>query len=174
MKKNLYVLIGCPASGKSTWIKNHLHTFNGYTVVESRDELRFMLVKPDEEYFSREKEVFNMLISNIKGDLSTAGVENVVADATHLNEASRGKLLRALGNSLKDVNLIAVYFDANLDKCLDRNENRVGTRAYVPQSAIRRMFYQKTKPTFDEGFNKIIIYKPDAEGIKYTILEDNK
>ena len=49
--KNFYVLCGIAGSGKSTWINNHLAAFKGYTKVVSRDDIRFMIVNEDEEYF---------------------------------------------------------------------------------------------------------------------------
>ena len=52
----LYMMIGAPGSGKSTWAKEHLPE-NGVTLV-SRDNIRFKLLRNDPNYFSKEKEVF--------------------------------------------------------------------------------------------------------------------
>ena len=60
--KNFYVLCGIAGSGKSTWINNHLAAFKGYTKVVSRDDIRFMIDNVDEEYFSKEKQVFKKFI----------------------------------------------------------------------------------------------------------------
>ena len=169
MTKRLYVLVGCAGSGKSTWIKEHLHAFLGYTKVVSRDDIRFTLVKEGEEYFSKEKEVFKQYIEGIKDGLKYC--DTIIADATHLNEASRNKLLRALGPALQDVEVDAVVIKAKLETALNQNENRRDTRSYVPRSQIHRMYSQQTMPTFEEGFDKIYIYQPDKVGIKYTILE---
>lgn len=168
-KKKLYILIGCPGLGKSTWIKNHLHTFDGSTSVISRDNIRFLLTPENEEYFSREKDVFKKYIEDIKDGLEYC--DNTIADATHLNEASRSKLLRALGQSLRNVEVNAIVIRGSLETALSQNENRIGTRAYVPQIVIRRMFNQFTMPTFEEGFDKIYVYNPYNEGAKYTIFE---
>ena len=168
-KKKLYILVGCPGLGKSTWIKNHLHTFDGYTSVISRDNIRFLLTPENEGYFSREKDVFKKYIEDIKDGLEYC--DNTIADATHLNEASRSKLLRALGQSLRNVEVNAIVIRGSLETALSQNENRIGTRAYVPQTVVRRMFNQFTMPTFEEGFDKIYIYNPYKEGAKYTIFE---
>ena len=172
MSKKLFILVGAAGSGKSTWVREHLHTFNGYVKVVSRDDIRFRLVSTEEEYFSKEKEVFNEFVEEIKNGLEYC--ENTVADATHLNEASRSKLLRALGLALRDIEVNAIVIRTSLENALDHNENRKGTRSYVPKSVIKRMWYQQTMPSFDEGFDKIYIYQADKIGTKYTIIERDK
>lgn len=171
--KTLWVMCGCAGAGKSTWIKNHLHAFNGYTSVISRDSIRFSLVKENEPYFSKENEVFDKFISDIKYHLN--GSDNVIVDATHLNVSSRAKLFKNLGESLRGVQVNAIVIRTSLDTALAHNENRAGTRGYVPQSAIRRMYSQFVMPSFDEGFDKIYVYRPDVVGTKYTVFEkENK
>ena len=50
--KKVWLMCGIPASGKSTWAREHQEMFGG--VIVSRDEIRFSIVKDDEEYFSHE------------------------------------------------------------------------------------------------------------------------
>lgn len=168
-KRKLFVMCGGAGSGKSTWIKENLHTFEGSTLVVSRDQIRFLLVPEGEDYFSRETEVYAKFIDDIQFGLENA--DNVIVDATHLNEGSRGKLLRNIGSALKDVEVIAVVIKVPLEVSLNQNEKRKGSRAYVPRSVIRRMYRQFTMPTFEEGFDKIYVYNPYKEGAKYTIFE---
>ena len=104
-KKKLFVMCGNAGCGKSTWIQNNLHTFKGYTSVVSRDEIRFLFVPEGEDYFSRETEVYAKFIDDIRFGLENA--DNVIVDATHLNEGSRGKLLRRIGAALKGDDAIA-------------------------------------------------------------------
>ena len=59
---NLYLLCGIPGSGKSTWVRNHLGKYDRHV---SRDDIRFSLVKEDEEYFSKEEEVKKEYINKI-------------------------------------------------------------------------------------------------------------
>ena len=145
MKKNkLYMMIGCPGSGKSTYAKTH---FTNATYV-SRDEIRFKLVPEDEEYFSKEDEVFTTFINMIDKELKLGN--DVIADATHLNSFSRMKLLASLDIDKNKTEIVAVFMNTPLDICIKRNENRKGTRAYVPKSVIRRMFFSLKKPNRKE------------------------
>ena len=166
--KRLVMLSGCPGSGKSTWIKTYLHTFDGSTSVVSRDEIRFMMVGIDEPYFSKEKEVWKKFISDIKYHLKWS--DNVIVDATHINGGSRGKLLRALGNSIKGVSVEIVVVNVDLETALLQNELRAGTRSYVPESVIRNMRGSFTMPVKEEGFDKIYIFDP-SKSPAFTILE---
>ena len=168
-KKKLFVMCGNAGCGKSTWIQNNLHTFEGHTSVVSRDQIRFLFVPEGEDYFSRETEVYAKFIDDIQFGLENA--DNIIVDATHLNEGSRGKLLRRIGSALKGVEVIAVVIKVPLEVSLDQNEKRKGSRSYVPRSVVRRMYYQFTTPTFEEGFDKIYVYNPYKEGAKYTIFE---
>ena len=148
----LYMMVGVPGSGKSTWILNHQAKFKRPYKVVSRDQIRFALVKEDEEYFSKEKEVFEKFVEAIKEGLDSD--LDVYADATHLNEASRSKLLRALGTSLKGVKVEAIVIRPSFDTIVKQNAQRSG-REFVPLSALRRMNYQFTMPTEEEGFDRI-------------------
>jgi predicted kinase len=148
--------VGIPGSGKSTWAREQLNALpSEYGHWVSRDMIRFGLVKEDEEYFSKEKEVFNLFVRAVQADIDSNFVTDIYADATHINEASREKLLGRLKN-LENVNLNAVVFDISLETCLERNAQRTG-RAYVPETAIRNIYNNFSHPYFDaRKYDKII------------------
>ena len=157
-KSKLYLLMGAPGSGKSTYLKNR---FSQPPVVVSRDAIRFNMVREDEEYFSKEKEVFREYIEQIR--IALKFNKEVFADATHLNENSRAKVLFALGKDLKDVEVNVIWVRVPLEVAITQNELRLGTRAYVPKSVIRRMYSQATMPSKEEGFEHIYIYDGKTE-----------
>ena len=161
-------MVGIPGSGKSYWITNHIDSFTGSIRIVSRDAIRFNLLGENDEYFSKENEVFNRFIDKIKEGLNKN--ENVIADATHINSNSRGKLLRALGDSLKDIEINAIVIDTCLAKCLEQNEEREG-RSIVPETAIRNMFSNFSMPTLEEGFDNIYVYRKNDNMITYTIMK---
>jgi len=161
-------MCGTPGSGKSTWVKKHIMSFSGYVKVVSRDQIRFSMLKDDEDYFAHENEVYNKFIEEIKDGLEFCDV--TIADATHLNIASRTKLLRSLGKSLKDIKVIAVVIKPSLQTCLTQNEMREG-RSLVPRSQLRRMYYSFDMPTLDEGFDEIWKYIGDKLKIEVREID---
>lgn len=140
----LYVLVGIPGSGKSTWAETHLRE----KPIVSRDAIRFAVIDDEEEYFSHEAEVFEKYVDSIVGACKSFGC--AVADATHISKASRHKLFRNLDSKIKgryDITLI--YFNPPLKTCLKRNKLRDG-RALVPEQAIYSMHGQLTRPEYGE------------------------
>ena len=162
-RHKLYVMIGVPGSGKSTYIAEKLKGVN----VVSRDAIRFSMISNKDDYFSKENEVWDEFIQQIKDSLIVNA--ETVADATHLNMKSRAKLFRALGKSLKDVDLIAIYIKTPTNVCIARNENRTDL-AYVPISAIRRMANQVEEPDPEEGWNYIFIYDTVTEKMEMRAI----
>lgn len=149
MKKTLFVMCGCPGSGKSTWVQEQIKDCKYETAWVSRDVIRFSMVAEDEEYFSKEDDVFRIFCETIQKELDAGKV--VYADATHLNEKSRNKTLDKL--NLEGVDVYMVNFNLPVETCLKQNENRKGTRAYVPRSVIRRMHAQSVEPSENEKYS---------------------
>lgn len=162
-KTNVIIMSGIPGSGKSTWIQNHCN--KDKTKVISRDQIRFSLLKEGDPYFSKEKETWAEFIRQIKCGIADSEVMNVVIDATHLNPASRTKILRALGDSLKNTTVYCIVMDTPLSICLERNSKRTG-REYVPEDAIENMWNSFTIPSFEEGFDEIIIINEKGNLLK--------
>ena len=140
----LYIMIGCPGSGKSTYAKNHIP--NAKYV--SRDEIRFRLVSEEEEYFSKEDEVFETFINEINEGLRES--VDVIADATHLNTKSRMKLFSNLNIDKEKTEVHVIVMRTPLIECLRRNEKRKGTRSYVPIDVLKIMYNNFRKPNFNE------------------------
>ena len=149
MKNKLYIMVGCPGSGKSTYAKKNFPN----ALYVSRDEIRFSLVKENEEYFSKETEVFQKFINEINSALSTSA--EIVADATHLNVKSRKKLLLNLNIDKEKTEIHMIVMRTPLKTCIIRNENRKGTRSYVPPNIIKRMYSSFTQPTTEECYGMI-------------------
>ena len=84
--------------------------------------------------------------------------KNVFADATHLNELSRRKLLNGVRGYRE---LEAVVLSTVCEEAIKRNSNRKGTRSFVPESAIKRMSSQFVFPDLSEGFSTIYSITPD-------------
>lgn len=147
-RKKLYLMIGPAGSGKTTWIKKHAAP--GTSAHISRDRIRFNMVKEDEHYFSREKEVYMEFIRQICRAISyeTKWVDEIYIDATHLTKHSREKLVKEI-YCFGNFELIAVIVKPALEQCLAQNAQRSG-REYVPENAIRNMYKSFQHPWNDD------------------------
>lgn len=158
---DLYLMCGLPGSGKSTFLKTKIKNKETSAII-SRDEIRFALVKPEEEYFSHENEVYTELWKRINEALTVK--KDVFVDQTSLTPKARKWLLSHVHN-YDYANLI--WIDENLNTCLERNELRKGTRSYVPRGVIRRMAAQFIEPSLDEGFDYIFRYDSKKKELTY-------
>ena len=157
---DLFLMSGVPGAGKSTFLKNRVK--KDTSVVISRDVIRFSIVKPEEDYFSHEDEVLTIFWEQINEAL--AADKNVFVDQTSLTPRARKWLLQHVeGYTYANI----VWIDEDLETCLKRNEMRRGTRAYMPQDVIRRMYNQFIEPSLDEGFYRIFYYNSKEDEIKY-------
>lgn len=148
--KTLFIMCGCPGSGKS-YIVEKKFLPHSYVSCVSRDYIRFQLVGDNEDYFSKEKLVYRLFVENIVGYLQTPVVDAVVADATHINWASRCKLINAIGERLPldgQLNIVPVVVKCGLEKAIARNAARNG-KAYVPEEIIRSMYGRFQDPKND-------------------------
>ncbi len=162
-EKTLYIMCGAPGSGKTWFAKQRLITGPGWFYV-SRDEVRFSIIKEEEDYFSHEEEVYVEFVSQITKGLKDADIYYVVADATHLNWASRHKHINRLslaGLGLNEIHIIPIVVESNIEDMLKRNEERSG-RSVVPRSVLRRMTYSMTDPKEDEFNYTAIMYVDNA------------
>lgn len=168
-KKQLWIMVGVPGSGKDYWIDKHISSFNGNVKVISRDKIRLSILKDGEDYFSHEKEVYSKYIEEICNSLIEYDV--VIANATHLNEKSRSKLLHAISAAVyfAEAEINAMMIKTSLHSCIEHNSLRIG-RAYVPESQIKAMYSSLTTPNLNEGFDNIYIYTTEKGIPKYKIL----
>ena len=97
----LFLMMGAPGSGKSTYIKRFLTEKDIYI---SRDKIRFSLLSEGEDYFAHENEVFDTFIQSIKNGLQK--YDRVFADASHLNQSSRAKVINKIGQYANEINVI--------------------------------------------------------------------
>lgn len=164
MSKTLWIMCGPAGAGKTWFAKHKLCNGPGWYYV-SRDEVRFSLLKDEDDYFSREDEVFDLFISKIVRGFYEEGVYNIVADATHLSWGSRKKLLNAIKFYMgfrwkeEEINIIPVVVYSDYETIVARNKERDG-RARVPEAALRKMYNSMTDP-YKDPYEYTAIMKVD-------------
>lgn len=137
LRPRLFVIVGLPGSGKSTWARTF---FDPWSIV-STDEIRKQKW-PHEDYRDERNEETFAEFYRCVGNMLEEG-KLVVADTTGLTQGFRWKL-----------HDIADYYDAethliffnNPDQALGRNASRKGNER-VPPEAMRRMLdlFQKAR-----------------------------
>lgn len=147
----LYLMAGAPGSGKTYWATHHLTENDKYI---SRDEIRFSMLEDKDDYFARENEVFDEFIKQINNSLMI--YNNVFADATHLNFASRNKTISRIHVPVDEINV--VFLDTSLDICIKRNAQRTG-RKFVPETVIKNMYRSIKFPEKEEGIKNVYVIK---------------
>ena len=149
--KNFIMLCGPSGSGKTSWALERINSYKGKVKYVSRDEIRVNLLKENESYFSKEKEVFNKFVNELQKGIDDKDTEYVIADATHLNPKSRNNLLSKL-KRLEYCTIYAINFFVPKEICLKRNLRRNGL-ARVPYEVIERQFRNFEPAREDENKN---------------------
>lgn len=159
----LEILIGLPASGKSSYCKNRVKENNNIVVISS-DAIR-------EEVFgdindqSHNQEVFNIVFKRTKEALLNN--KEVILDATNLSRKRRINFIKQMPKTYFRAIVFAVPFEI----CCERNASRDRT---VPQNVMDRMYKNFEPPFYSEGFNDIKIIKNTNTTINIdNILEEN-
>ena len=138
-----YMMVGLPASGKSTEAQNL------GAIVRSSDALRDELLGDVQEQ-GKNGLIFDLLHSLIKADIYNGS--DVVFDATNINSIRRKAFLDEL--SLLPCRKICIYMKTPYSVCTYRNFNR---KRCVPVEAMERMKKKLQEPTMDEGWDEIRI-----------------
>ena len=151
--KNCYILIGVPASGKSTWVNNNV---NLYEAIASSDNT---IETVAEEYGFTYSETFNNLIKFatmvFERDLEVA-IElekNIVIDRTNLTPKVRKRFIDMFKKA--GYTVIAVVFETpEADEWKRRLDSRPGK--FIPQTVLDSMSKNFVYPNVDEGFDYVI------------------
>jgi len=138
----LVVLVGLPASGKSTWIQQH-----GVFALSS-DDVREML-SGDVTDQSMNRLVFQTL-RQLAAARVRAGADVTYIDSTALTPWERRCWIRF--GELHDCTVEAVFFDVPLEECKRRNAARARV---VPEYVMDRMAARLVPPSLDEGFTRV-------------------
>ena len=144
-----YMMIGLPASGKSTIAKEIAERESA--VIISTDDLRQELLN-DVNSQENNNLIFEEAERRLKANIEAG--RNVIFDATNINYKKRRDWLNRFNKY--NVRKIGVLVATPYEECLIRNKQR---ERKVPEDVIKRMYFNFYIPQYYEGFDDIqIIY----------------
>lgn len=153
--KTLYMLIGVPGSGKSTWINSQSFDKDTTVILSTDNHIEKIASRQNKTYSEVFKDAFDEANANMNLDLAHA-IKNgydIVWDQTNLNPKSRKNKLRSVPRYYKK---IAVVFKIPEPTELRRRlDSRHGKNISPELSDI--MISQFAMPTSQEGFDQIIV-----------------
>ena len=150
MNNTLYIAVGLPGSGKSTYAKNFIK--DKEIEYLSSDELRAVYGKSEED-----QTVTPLVFGHIKRkvDEFLKDGKNVMVDATSVNRRERSDYI----NSAKKygAKVVAIVFKMDRQGLIDRNKKRgeQGGRV-VPDWVIDKMLAKFEEPSYSEGIDVMI------------------
>ena len=150
MNNTLYITVGLPGSGKSTYAKEFI---KGKEIEYlSSDSLRAVYGKDEND-----QSVTSIVFGHIKRkvDEFLKDGKNVMVDATSVNRKERSDYI----NTAKKygAKVVAIVFKMDRQGLIDRNKKRgeQGGRV-VPTNIIDRMISKYEDPSFNEGIDVMI------------------
>lgn len=141
-----YMMIGLPASGKSTIAKEISESEDA--VIISSDEIRREWGNVNDQ--SQNAKVFEKVEKRLKQNILDG--RNVIFDATNISYKKRRAWLERFNKY--DIQKIAVLVATPYEECLKRNSKR---ERKVPEEVITRMYHNFYIPQYYEGFDEIQI-----------------
>ena len=141
----LYMMIGLPASGKSTIAKEISKKENA--VIISTDSLRQEMLNNIDSQECNEI-IFKEAEKRLKEHLAVN--RNVIFDATNINYKKRRDWLNRFNKY--NVRKIAILVATPYEECVERNLAR---SKQVPEEVITRMYQSFYVPQYFEGFDEI-------------------
>ena len=169
--RKLFVLRGCPASGKSSWIKEN--KLQQYTL--SSDDIRLMMASPDLDNTGHYKitqkndgAVWELLFKLLEGRMKRG--ELVIVDATHYKQ-SLLQPYRELAKKYRYRLYVIDFTDVPLEELIQRNSLRDEYKQ-VPQEVIEQMYKVITSDKEVLGRFKILTKDEALKEIRENWVRD--
>ncbi len=151
----IYVLVGAPASGKSTWTKQTLAKDSSFVVISTDDLLDEYAQAEGLSYSESWNNYFSRANAAAKQKFASAiaNKSNIIYDQTNMG----GKKRRTILSNVPEYYKIAVVFDVDTKELFRRNKERQQkTGKHIPEQVITNMLKSYDTVTKQEGFDRII------------------
>lgn len=162
VKPRLIVMVGLPASGKSSYAKKLEKENPANTVVISSDAIREEICGSVEDQ-SKNGEVFRIFHERIRRNLEKK--KDVIADATNITMKSRRAILNRV-NGL-DVHKECYIMSKPFGGCLE--DNKDGEHP-VPERVLYKQLLKFQIPFYEEGWDYISIISCDNSDDSYRLF----
>lgn len=148
----LYMLVGPPCSGKSTWVDQHFPTTPVISTDRYIEQYANLAGKTYSEIFDEAiKPATNKMYADLK--IYIDHDMDIIWDQTNLTPRAReSKLFKVPDNYEK----IAVVFNVSEAEFMKRNKIRAQNGKNISIEVFRNMMSTYAAPTVSEGFNFII------------------
>lgn len=150
----LYVLVGLPGSGKSTWIKNNCDS--SFVIISTDNELEALAESEGSTYNEAFNKHYELAATKAKARFAKALKDNanIVWDQTNLSISKRRKVLSQVPRRYNKICVVFTLSREELNARLDKRHKETGK--FIPQSVVDDMEKIFSFPTENEGFDKII------------------
>lgn len=149
----LYMLVGVPGSGKSTWVAQNFSDLTGHYVASTDRLLEIYASMRGATYndvFQDNIDYANKAMMTHVKDAVMYGY-NIIWDQTNLNKKSRARKLAAVPNTYRK---IGIFFPTpEIGELYRRLGSRPGKT--IPEFAVQQMITSLQQPTIEEGFDEV-------------------
>ena len=151
--KTCYILIGVPASGKSTWLSEE--GVDAEVLASSDNTIEVVAARYGMTYSQGFKTLIDFAQLVFENDLKTAIKDNlnIVIDRTNLTPKVRKRFIDMFKKA--GYKITAIYFETPQQAEWDRRiKSRPGKE--IPDYVLKSMSLNFTIPSLEEGFDEII------------------
>ncbi len=136
----LYMMIGMPGSGKSTYIQKHLLKLP----VLCKDIMRLDIFRQE---YDQAHEIHISRISKYLSDILADNKISFILDETNLKSMRREKIIELYKDKMY---IVGICICASLEKCKER-------RLHFPEGIMKQKWEEFELPTMNEGFDELLI-----------------